>query len=111
VFVNGTAVTQTLTPSLRELASQVLFEVHGEVDIDASITSSFFGTIFAPNGGVEIAVRDFYGAIYASGSVRAEAYLVHVPSQVLAVPEPSSAALAALVMAMVGARRRRGRIQ
>jgi hypothetical protein len=110
VFVNNVAVSESLPPTLQALASQVLFEVHDDVTIDASITSSFFGTIFAPNSSVDIQVRDFFGTIYAGDSVRAEAYLVHVPSHLFAVAEPGAAILAAISVGAVGAWRHRSRL-
>ena len=102
VFVNGVEINESTPVSINQLASQVLFEVHGEADVDAGPIGAFFGTLFAPYGGVDIVARDVYGSIIANGSVNAETYLTYRPSQFLAVPEPGAILLLTSALAVGG---------
>ena len=84
--------------AVRELARDVLFEVHDDVMLNCGGIGSFFGTVFAPFGGAQVETLDMFGAIIANGSVDTETYLLHYPSNALEVPEPST-----VVMLVVGA--------
>jgi hypothetical protein len=110
VFVNGQDVGNGLTGATRDLAANVLFESHGNVEI-GSLFDSFFGTVFAPQGTVTGSTQYFYGSIIAGGTVSGDFYIEHVPSAV--VPEPYSFATGAcgVMLLCVGAvliRARRG---
>lgn len=109
VFVNGVEINESTPVSISQLASQVLFEVHGDAEVDAGPIGAFFGTIFAPYSGVDLIARDMYGSIIANGSVNAETYLTHRPSQFLAVPEPDAMLLLASAVAIGGIAHKRGR--
>jgi hypothetical protein len=111
VTVNGVTIGENLDAATAALASNVLFESHSDVLIDAGFLNDFFGTIYTPFGGVTMDLQDMYGSIIAAGPVTGNVYLTTQASSLLniqAVPEPTS--VAALVCGTAGlffARRRK----
>ena len=85
LYVNGTEVSSSMTPAQRSLASNVLFETHGNFSFSNPI-GGFFGTIFAPYGTVNLEVEQAYGSILAGGAVNSEAYVTKVTSSGLQSP-------------------------
>ncbi len=81
--VNGIDVSSESEDLDSSLASQVLFETHGAFQVDSGFLSQFYGTIFAPQGVVDVDLQDMYGSILASGRIDAEVYLEHVPSTLI----------------------------
>ncbi|WP_442483015.1 hypothetical protein [Aeoliella sp. SH292] len=90
VYVNGVPIGASTPLSIQQLASDVLFEVHGEAIVETGGIGSFFGTLFTPFGDATLRGRDFYGSVISGGAVNLEGYIVHYPSNTLAVPEPPS---------------------
>jgi len=108
VFVNGLDVSSGLDASTRSLAANVLFESHGNVSI-GRLFDEFFGTVFAPNGTVVGDTLYHYGSIIAGGPVTGAFYIEHIPSALLAVPEPSGLAGGVTLLGLAWARARRRR--
>jgi MYXO-CTERM domain-containing protein len=81
--INGDAVDGNLIREQRALASQILIEAHGDIVNNSRSLSGFFGTWFAPYGSITLDSADSYGALIARDGIKAQTYLVHVPSDEL----------------------------
>ncbi len=76
VVVNGVTMSTSISnfqPEAR-LASAVIFQTNGNFTLEGGGISSFFGTIHAPNGTVNVTSGNRYGTIIAGGAITAEGY-------------------------------------
>ena len=101
VFVNDEELSLTdKNPPLNvDLAELVTFETHGDFTIDKGFLSSFFGTVYAPYGNIEVDTQGFYGSMISGRNITGDFYIEHHPSSRLAVPEPSSGVMIAGLLA------------
>jgi hypothetical protein len=99
--------TATTDPSL---ASDVLFESHGNVNFDQA--TSFIGTVFAPDGNVVLSGTTVVGSVFAGETVTDSGTLTYVPGAnvgvTATVPEPVTAGLILVAALGLGMRRVRG---
>ena len=100
-YVNGTQYGEDSSDAFRDLARNVLFESHGYVTIPGGYLSSFFGSIFAPYGNIDVDLQDMSGQMLAGKTINANVYMDMRPSSYLAVPEQSTFVL--LTMASLSA--------
>jgi hypothetical protein len=96
VYVNGTQVGNGNNNLQTGYASLTLFETHGNFVLSGGFLNYFYGTVFAPNGGITMNVQDMFGSLIASGPITGNVYMDLRPSRQLAVPEPASSVLAVL---------------
>ncbi len=93
-------------PANESLASQVLIESLGDINI----SGGDFGTLFAPNGSIYTASAPTIGSLIANAGVNVQNYspVFYVQSDLLA-PEPGSAALISMGFLALAIRARRPR--
>lgn len=84
--INGVEIGRDTPDSITDLAHIVLFEIQGDVEVGAGSLNQFFGTIFAPDGNVNVDLQYMYGSIISGRPIAAEVYLDHKPSSYLTTP-------------------------
>jgi hypothetical protein len=78
VYVNGELLNSnaSMPQAAGALASSILFASNQNISISTGSINSFAGTLFAPNGSVDMNMGTWYGSIMAGGAVNSEGYLV-----------------------------------
>ena len=96
IVVNGVPFTSPASGVDDTLARLVSFETDGTFTNPAGFLNYFFGSIYAPDGNINMQFDYMEGQLIAGGSITGTGYIDYQPSaRLLAapVPEPASAAL------------------
>ena len=99
IVVNGVSYTSPTSGIDDSLARLVSFETDGNFTNPQGFLNYFFGTIYAPDGNINMQFNYMEGQLIAGGSVTGTGYIDFQPSARLhatPVPEPASGALIGL---------------
>lgn len=96
IVVNGVSYTSPTSGVNDALAQLVSFETDGNFANPSGFSSYFFGTIYAPDGNINMQFNNMEGQLIAGGSITGTGYIDYQPSarlQATPVPEPAAGAL------------------
>jgi hypothetical protein len=101
IEVNGVPYTSPTSGVNDALAQLVTFETDGNFTNPAGFVSHFFGTIYAPDGNINMQLNYMEGQLIAGGSITGTGYIDFQPSarlQSTPVPEAASIVLIGLAL-------------